>query len=147
MKVSEFRDLQSHSHVNAVDYSSLSEGCAVDFPLQGRTAKRMQLTLLSRAKRLGWDIETVIKGDKLIVLTNSLCERVEMDSCEGSKPLEQIDSGVLHSMDIGDAISIEDFSFRTRYQTQRMVHAYANNYSKKFKSKTSDGVLYVKRVS
>lgn len=50
-------------------------------------------------------------------------------------------------MKAGETIMVTDYQGRTKTQVQRMVANYAASSGKKFKSKTSGGILYVKRVS
>ncbi len=145
MNKEEFNRVKGKSNFG-IDYSSLTEGSVVEFPLQGRTPKRMQLTLLLRAKRSGWLVETTIMDDKLFVYSESLDEsKLERFNKDGISSIIDCDS--LSSMSVGECISVATNSRVERYKTQRMVHAHASNYSKKFKTKTSDGILYVKRIS
>lgn len=51
------------------------------------------------------------------------------------------------NMNIGETIPMNDMHGKTIFFVQRTVHRYASESGKKFKTKTSDGVLYVKRVS
>lgn len=50
-------------------------------------------------------------------------------------------------MGVGETIMVTDYRGKTKTQVQRMVTNYGTGSGKKFKSKTSDGILYVKRIS
>lgn len=49
-------------------------------------------------------------------------------------------------MAVNEVIVIDDFMGRTKTQVIRMAHNYGNSCKKKFRCKTSGGVLYVKRI-
>lgn len=50
-------------------------------------------------------------------------------------------------MRVGETMPIKNFQGKTKTYVQRMITNYAHSSGKKFKTKTSDGILYVKRIS
>ena len=51
------------------------------------------------------------------------------------------------TMKISETVAITDYHGKDKYYVQRLAHNYGKQYGRRFKTKTSGGVLYVKRIS
>lgn len=94
-----------------------------------------------------------INATKFIYIYTALCKH-KVPIQYGSKEMIDFESlpsdfakWPFSSMMIGDVVPIEDMQGKSKIYIQRMCHNYACGSGKRFKTKTSGGKLYVKRVA